>query len=505
MKPDAPSRRPEETELKLALLHTGNPSHLEKRLARVPVLARRKATHQHLHNVYYDTPQRTLQRQRIALRMRHLSGEARPRWVQTLKIGGASDSALSRRGEWEAAVPGSSLSQAALQTTPWSAIDPDGAVFQALAPVFITTFDRTSWLVRKRDGSQVEVSLDVGKITYADTSTPICELELELMAGQPQALFDVALQIASSIATLPLGASKAERGYALAQDLAHAPTPAQPPALTARMPLQQAALQVLREPVNQFTRNLNTLYGSENPEVLHQARIGWRRFRTALWLFKSVHPGTAMPALQALRPLLTFMGELRDLDVARTETLLPWQQPYTAGDPRRTEKWQALEQALQQAAQLQRKAVRYALEQPAVGATLLALTQWLEDVAALETPAAPEKIRKKHLQHWARRRMKRLHEQLQQALADEGRPDSQHRVRLLAKRVRYGVEALRPLLPPRTSRRWHQQAVKLQTRIGTARDRQRAAAVVSTLDVDRELMGFVRGWAAAVPDRHSSQ
>lgn len=505
MKPDAPLRRPEETELKLALLHTGSPSHLEKRLARVPVLARRKTTHQHLHNVYYDTPEWTLHRQRIALRMRHLSGEARPRWVQTLKIGGASDSALSRRGEWEAAVPGTSLSQAALQTTPWSAIDPDGQVFQALAPVFITAFDRTSWLVRKRDGSQVEVSLDVGKITYADTSTPICELELELIAGQPQALFDVALQIASSIATLPLGASKAERGYALAQDRAHAPTQAQPPALTSRMPLQQATLQVLREPVNQFTRNLNTLYASENPEVLHQARIGWRRFRTALWLFKPVHPGTAMPALQALYPLLTFMGELRDLDVARTETLVPWQQPYVAGDQRRAEKWQALEQALLQAGQLQRKAVRYALEQPTVGVTLLALTQWLEDVATLKAPAAPAKDHKKHLQRWARRRMRRLHEQLQQALADTSRPDNLHRARLLAKRLRYGIEALRPLLAPRTARRWHQQTMKLQTRIGTARDRQRAAAVMATLDVDRELMGFVRGWVAAQPGRHSTQ
>lgn len=497
MKPDAPLRRPEEIELKLALLHTGSPSHLEKRLARIPVLARRKATHQHLHNVYYDTPEQTLLRQRIALRMRHLSGEGRPHWVQTLKTAGVGHSALSRRGEWETAVPGAGLSLAALHDTPWSTIDPDGHVFQALAPVFVTAFDRTSWLVRKRDGSQVEVSLDVGKITYADTSTPICELELELIAGQPQALFDVAQQIASHIATLPLGASKAERGYALAQDRAQAPTLAQPPALAARMPLQQAALQVLHEALDQFTGNLNTLYGSEDPEVLHQARIGWRRLRTALWLFKSVHAGTAPPPWHALHPLLTFMGELRDLDVARTETLVPWQQPYAAGDRRRTEHWQSLEHALLQTAQLQRKAVRYALEQPAVGTTLLALTQWLDGVAALETPAVAGKSRKKHLQHWARRRMQRLHRQLQQALADSVQPGSEHRVRLLAKRLRYGIEALRPLLPARTTRRWHQQAVKLQTRIGSARDRQQATALVATLDVDRELVGFVRGLAAA--------
>ena len=259
MKPVAPLRRPEEIELKLAVLHTGSPALLEKRLARLPVLARRKTTHQHLHNVYYDTPEQTLHRQRIALRMRHVTGEARPRWVQTLKTGGAGNSALSRRGEWESTVAGTGLSQAALQDTPWSVIDPDGHVFQALAPVFVTVFDRTSWLVRKRDGSQVEVSLDMGKIAYANTSAPICELELELIAGQPQALFDVAQQIASHIATLPLGASKAERGYALAQDRAHAPTLAQPPALAARMPLQQAALQVLHEALDQFTDNLNKI------------------------------------------------------------------------------------------------------------------------------------------------------------------------------------------------------------------------------------------------------
>ena len=496
MKPVAPLRRPEEIELKLAVLHTGSAALLEKRLARLPVLARRKTTHQHLHNVYYDTPEQTLHRQRIALRMRHVTGEARPRWVQTLKTGGAGNSALSRRGEWESTVAGTGLSQAALQDTPWSVIDPDGHVFQALAPVFVTVFDRTSWLVRKRDGSQVEVSLDMGKIAYANTSAPICELELELIAGQPQALFDVAQQIASHVATLPLGNSKAERGYALVQNRAHAPTLAQPPALGPRLSVQQAAQRVLREAVGQFTSNLNTLYGSEDPEVLHQARIGWRRLRTATWLFKSVHAGTALPAWHALHPLLTFMGELRDLDVARTETLPPWQQAYTAGDHGRAQKWQALEHALLQAAQLQRKALRYALEKPSVGATLLAITQWLDGAAALDAPNAAGKRRKKHLQHWARRRMLRLHDQLQQALADSGQPDSAHRVRLLAKRLRYGIETLRPLLPPAAARRWYRQAVKLQTRIGAARDRQQAAAVVAALDVDRELMGFVRGLAA---------
>jgi len=55
MKPDALSRHSQEIELKLAL-PMSDPSSLAKRLARTPVLARRKATQLHLHNVYYDTP-----------------------------------------------------------------------------------------------------------------------------------------------------------------------------------------------------------------------------------------------------------------------------------------------------------------------------------------------------------------------------------------------------------------------------------------------------------------
>jgi inorganic triphosphatase YgiF len=44
-----------ETELKLAL-PSADPSTLLQRLKRVAVLARRKSTQLHLHNVYFDTP-----------------------------------------------------------------------------------------------------------------------------------------------------------------------------------------------------------------------------------------------------------------------------------------------------------------------------------------------------------------------------------------------------------------------------------------------------------------
>ena len=494
MKPDVISRRSQEIELKLAL-PTSDPSGLAKQLARTPQLARRKPTHQRLHNVYYDTPEQLLRQQRVALRIRRVGSDAKPQWLQTLKMGGSGDSALSQRGEWEVPVPGAILSLDAFKATPWSGVDRDGSVFRALAPCFVTTIDRTSWVVRRRDGSMVEVALDVGHITVDDKTTAICELELELLAGPPAALFSIAQQIARTIAVLPLNTSKAERGYALAQDALDMPLRAQPPVLTSDLPLPVAAGSVLREMFCQFTTNLSALRSSDDPEVVHQARVAWRRFRTACRLFKPALAPGAVPSWQALQALLSCLGELRDLDVARTETLPPLADAYAVGNEQRAESWQAMAQALLDAAGLQRKAVRYALQEPAVGASLLATTQWLEGLLALQGPDKAKVDQKLSLRRWARRRILRLHEQLQRALKDTGNPDSQHRARIVAKRMRYGIEALQPLLPKKRTQRWYQQATRLQTSIGATRDVMQAGALVAKLELDRELVAFLRGVA----------
>jgi inorganic triphosphatase YgiF len=494
MKSNATLRRPEEIELKLAL-PTSDPSSLARRLARTPVLARRKATQLHLHNVYYDTPGQALRQQRVALRLRRGGSEAQPQWLQTLKTAGRSDSALSQRGEWEAPVPDAALSLRDLKASPWSGIDPDGTVFAALAPCFETNFERTQWLVRRRDSSVVEVALDIGQIVAGDQRAPICELELELLAGSPAALFQIAQEIACTMAVLPVSTSKAERGYALATKALDLPLRAHPPTLASNLSSREAARRVLAEMFCQFTANLNALCSSDDPEVVHQARVGWRRFKSALRLFKPVLAVDAVSSWQALQPLLSVLGELRDLDVAETETLPPLADAYTAGDARRTAAWQAMTQAVTDAARLQRKTVRYALQEPAVGATLLAVTQWLEDLSAPTAPLDTVAESTVPLRRWARRRIARLHDQLQRARKQADNPELQHRVRILAKRVRYGIEALRALLPHKRTQRWYQQALRLQTSIGANRDVMQAGLIVTRLEADRGLVEFLRGVA----------
>ncbi|NDP61406.1 CYTH and CHAD domain-containing protein [Polaromonas sp.] len=501
MKSPAPVPRPEEIELKLAL-PTADPLGLARRLARTPLLARRKPTQQPLHNIYYDTPGQDLYEERVALRLRRMGSSTDPQWRQTLKMGGRSDSALSHRGEWEVPLAGAELSREALEATPWPEFDPDGSLFEALVPCLVTAFERTSWSVRRRGGSVVEVSLDIGQVVAGDQCAPLCELELELVSGEPAALFEVAQEIARSVAVLPLNVSKAERGYALLQDRLNQPLHARPPALAEGMTLPLAAQSVLREMFCQFTSNLKLLNQTDDPEVLHQARVGWRRFRSAMRLFKPGLAADQLPDWQPLAPLLAFIGELRDIDVARTDTLPLLADAYRAGNAQRAEKWQAMLLALSDAARLQRKSIGHALEVPAVGATLLTITEWLENLPRQKGPADHKAdASRRPLRRWARQRIGRLHRKLQRALDDSAHPQSLHRARILAKRLRYAIEALQPLLSRRQTKRWLLQAVQLQADIGSARDLQQASVLAARLEIDPGLAEFLRGVAAgqAVP------
>ena len=307
---------------------------------------------------------------------------------------------------------------------------------------------------------------------------------------------ETAQQIAGQISLLPLDQSKSERGYALAQGTLDAPVRADPPRLRASMPPAAAAQSVLREMFHQFTANLHAMRVSDDPEVVHQARVAWRRFRSAWRLFRSARFGSDTPDWDTLKALLTFVGELRDLDVAQTETLPPFTEAYTGADARRTQDWQALFDVLAGAAALQRKAVRYALEDPALGATLLQTVFWLERLprqqAGNGSDASPPPLRR-----WAVRRIERMHKQLESALeADEGSVLSQHRIRIQAKRLRYAVEALRGVLPDKRSKRWLSQASKLQAAIGDSLDLVQAGALAAKLEVDRGVVEFLRGLAA---------
>ncbi len=484
------------TEIELKFLLPGaDPNTIGRLLARHPQLARRRTTERWLLNRYFDTPDRDLQKQRSALRLRLERGAPGPggngRWCQTFKTAGVSRGGLSQRGEWESPTAGGQLDRTALDPTPWSQLDPDDSLFRRLQPCFETHCHRTTWVVRRRDGSAVEVALDVGEVRAGGRTEALVELELELMAGPAEALFELARALGERVALLPSDTSKAERGYGLAAQTLHAPTRARPPRLKKTSPPLPAALNAMGEMMSQFTRNLASIAASDDPEGVHQARVAWRRWRSAARLFRPWLPSA--PDTSGLRPLLDALGQQRDLDVALGETLPRWAAPYAGDDAERLREVAEAQAALQRAGLAQRKALRECLARPASGLALLELTQWLHGLETFSAPPARDA--------WAHERIDRLGRRLQRGLKAARRPRADvqqvHETRLLAKRLRYSVEALDGLLPRNDSRRWLAQATEVQTRLGTDRDLQQAATLLHTLEQAPGLVAFLHGVAAA--------
>jgi inorganic triphosphatase YgiF len=161
----------------------------------------------HLENIYYDTPDRVLNKNRMALRIRK-KGDA---YIQTLKTKGHSTNGLSERGEWEWPRPEPSLDLDVLESLPiWS----DDMSLTSLEAVFETNFDRHEAVLKWRD-SEIELAFDQGEVSANQKSLPILELELELMSGQVSSLTSLAKALEKYIQLKPSDISKAERGYSL--------------------------------------------------------------------------------------------------------------------------------------------------------------------------------------------------------------------------------------------------------------------------------------------------
>ncbi len=162
-------------------------------------------------NTYYDTENHRLREMKIGLRVRR-SGE---RYIQTAKSEGRVVGGLSQRNESEVEIPNANLDLALvedpyLQILLEEAQEEDGS-FRAL---FRTDFDRKLALA-ELDDCQIEIAIDSGEISHKGENAAICEIELELIAGDPKGLFELSDQLINNFNLVLSSESKAERGYRL--------------------------------------------------------------------------------------------------------------------------------------------------------------------------------------------------------------------------------------------------------------------------------------------------
>ncbi len=164
--------------------------------------------------VYFDTGDRVLSGRRAALRLRREGDQ----WMVTLKWGGSksANGALSRRQELNVPV----LDAEAAEDLPGLFEGTSGEeVFQGilpedLLPTLRMDFLRTEAEVRAEDVAFV-LSTDEGVILAGGKEAPIREAELELTAGDQEALVAFGRALAERNGLVPEPRSKLSRGLAL--------------------------------------------------------------------------------------------------------------------------------------------------------------------------------------------------------------------------------------------------------------------------------------------------
>ena len=443
-----------------------------------------------LHTIYYDTPEQLLRRDQVILRLRR-SGR---RWIQALKGAGEEIGGLHRREEIEWPVPAGELNFELLAEAPFFAkLFSRTKVRMGLAPAFETVFRRRSIELQLQDGATALLCLDKGEIRAGGASEAICEAEIELLQGEAVALLDFA---GSLLGELPFRAgtqSKAERGYALAAlntGAVPGPVRAKPLAMTAASNAQEAFSAIIVATAGQFHANERGFIEQDDPEYLHQLRVGLRRLRAALALPREEEwEHASRPLRGRLRELSQQLGEARNWDVFVHEMLQPM--PAKCG--------------ASPLAGLRRRAARRraaALSAARVAIRSRGTTQLWLDLARLMATWRGSPDTGRQAREMAAEAVTRRFRRLAEGAANSAGGTNLHELRIAAKKLRYVSEFFAGLYPRKKVKRFLGELTALQDVLGHINDAAIGQALVARTGegarpLDAHTRGFAMGWIAA--------
>jgi len=489
---------PNETELKLQLPPTLHDVDSHQLLTRLKPNLRSKGIKKVLRNVYFDTADRELAKRGMALRVREI-GRKR---IQTLKVPDAGALGLQSFRELEAEVPTDMPSLAKLGDRALVRELRQG-VWPRLQPVFFTNFERTSWRLPYR-GSEIEVSLDRGSIRAGDREEPIHELEIELKGGDRVDLWGAAEELLD-IVPFRLGhATKAARGYALADSSTAQAQKAVPVRLDEGDTVAIAFEKIVTSCVAQMQANEAAMLATGAVEAIHQFRVALRRLRAIVGAYRELIDDTVHAAWSIdLRWAQRACGPARDLDVLVLETLsqmsshLPNDEPFQ----------RFLQVANEERAAARREAIQ-ALHNPRYAAMQLQLFQGLHNGAWRHALAGP--LLDAPVKDFAERMLQTRYKQLMK-LGERWSelPDAElHRLRIFGKKLRYVALAFSSLFKPKATKRFQDRLSDLQDRLGAVNDgavgrqwvrqlveRAGAEGALQIGDLQR-IQGLVIGWQA---------
>ena len=476
----------EEIELKLTAprdVLAAVPSH-----PAVTAVARGRPRTTRLSTTYYDTPNRDLAAAGVALRIRRADG----RWLQTVKGAGAVAAGVHRRAEYEWPLPSPRLDRAKLALTPWRKLFEDGGGYRR---VFATEVRRSEQPLAFADGTTATLCLDVGEIRAGRRRAPVSEIEVELEAGDPSRLYELASALTADLPLRIEHASKAARGYELAGDSAPEPRHARDIALPRDATVSAALAALGAECVAQLEVNAAAMRRESDAEYLHQLRVGWRRLRSLLKIAAPIAPADKIDALDSeLSWLGSQLGPARDYDVFALETL-----PKIAADFRGEP---GVRRLRARAAARRRKARTLARE----AAASTRLQKLLIELGAFFAALGPGSHASPLARDWIRPLLDERHEKLRKRARHAHRlgPEERHKARVAAKQLRYVAEFFATLFSGKAADAYTSALSKLQSSLGRLNDLAVARRLIDEIAPRDDSVegvahagGVVRGWLAA--------
>jgi triphosphatase len=251
----------------------------------------------------------------------------------------------------------------------------------------------------------------------------------------------------------------------------------------AKSTLDDAIAAIVKSCRDHWQVNLPAALDGRNPEGIHQVRVGLRRFRSALSLFRKFVPESQREWLnQEAKWLAGQLGTVRDLDVFLTD--LEKRRGKKADD-----NTEALTRAVRSAHAKAKTAATNALRGARVRRFAARLETWLDGRGwYADDTEIPD------VSTFARETLnKRLHKMKDVAArADKLTVPERHELRIAVKKLRYSLEFLTSVLPEKRAQRTNSVLKRLQDSLGHLND----------LDVAERTIALASAGASAADRRH---
>jgi triphosphatase len=274
-------------------------------------------------SVYFDTDHHKLHKKGLMLRVRRIGN----RRIQTVKASGTS--VPIERSEWESEIANAEPDLKMIHGTPLEDLITT-KVARRLKPVFETRIRRTTYSLSDSEGA-VELTIDHGTINTGGASMPVCELELELKRGSRNHLFAIAQTLTRALPTQISLKSKAERGYQLIDGVNDLPVKAFPVHLSTNYNARDSFNAIAFGCLKQIIDNVAAITRADL-EGVHQMRVGIRRLRAAMSIFKEILGDEQTTAVKSeLKWLTRELAPAREFAVLLKRVAAP---PKNRGGPR---------------------------------------------------------------------------------------------------------------------------------------------------------------------------